>query len=313
MKPFFSVVIPLYNKENHIYNTIKSVLNQSFKDFEIIIVNDGSTDKSIDVISTIVDNRIEIIDKKNEGASKARNIGIQNAKSDYVALLDADDIWYPNHLQNLKHLIECFPGCGLYCSGYEISYYNKKIVGFKFYGIVDTYEEIVSDYFTSSRPGSIASSSSVAISKKIIQRHGYFDTDIKSGQDTEFWIRIALHEKVAFKSEISVRIIISEYGNHLSLSNKRIDKLKILERFKKSEVTNKSLKGYLDVIRFALAMDRKMSGDILNFVKIVKDIDLTNLNVKQQLILKLPGFAIRLLKRFQLFLIKHNIYLTPFK
>jgi glycosyltransferase involved in cell wall biosynthesis len=120
--PFYTIIIPLYNKEAHIKATLDSVLAQTFENFEVIIVNDGSTDRSMDIISTFKDKRIQIINKKNEGVSTARNLGIKNAKGDFIAFLDADDIWYPTHLEDLKNLIAHFPNCGLYCTAYETYY-----------------------------------------------------------------------------------------------------------------------------------------------------------------------------------------------
>ncbi|QYS89019.1 glycosyltransferase family 2 protein [Flavobacterium davisii] len=89
----FSVIIPLYNKENYIYNTLTSVIDQSYSNFEIIIVNDGSTDKSLEIIQNINDSRIRIFNQQNKGVSSARNLGIKNAKGTLIAFLDADDLW----------------------------------------------------------------------------------------------------------------------------------------------------------------------------------------------------------------------------
>ena len=88
-----SVVIPLYNKEKYIKRAIESVLNQTFQKFEIIVVNDGSTDKSAEIVQNIKDPRIRLINQKNAGVSAARNRGIQEAKYEYIAFLDADDFW----------------------------------------------------------------------------------------------------------------------------------------------------------------------------------------------------------------------------
>ena len=309
----FSVVISLFNKEGYIKNTLDSVFKQSFKDFEVIIVNDGSTDRSIEVVSTFTDKRLKILNKKNEGASTARNLGIQAAKYEFIALLDGDDIWYPNHLENLKKLIGNYPKCGLYCTAYETLYYNKKIVKGKFLEIDDSFNGIVSDYFTSSLVNSMASSSSVAIPKMIFKNYGKFDTNIRSGQDTEFWIKIALNENVAFTSNISARIIISDQGNHLSQSDKRNDRLMVLHRFKEDEENNASLKKYMDINRFSVAIERKMNKDKQSFRAIVRDIDLSNLNTKQKILLKLPRLALYSLKKFQEFLIKQKLYLTAFR
>ncbi|QYS90674.1 glycosyltransferase family 2 protein [Flavobacterium covae] len=89
----FSVIIPLYNKENYIYNTLISVINQTYTYFEIIIVNDGSTDKSLEIVKNINDSRIKIFEQNNKGVSSARNLGIKNATGSLIAFLDADDLW----------------------------------------------------------------------------------------------------------------------------------------------------------------------------------------------------------------------------
>lgn len=97
-KPYFSVVIPAYNAANHIKRTLESVVQQSFSDFEIIIVNDGSTDNTTAVIKEMADSRISIIEIENSGVSVARNTGIRQAKGKYIAFLDSDDIWHPDRL-----------------------------------------------------------------------------------------------------------------------------------------------------------------------------------------------------------------------
>ena len=98
-----SIVIPLYNKERAIINTLQSVLAQTYTDCEIIIVDDGSTDNSLNVvhkrISELENERIRVIHKKNGGVSSARNRGIKEAKGEYVALLDGDDLWEPTFLE----------------------------------------------------------------------------------------------------------------------------------------------------------------------------------------------------------------------
>ena len=103
--PLFSVIIPLYNKELIIEHTIRSVLSQSFTNFEVIIVNDGSTDHGMDIVYTIIDPRIVLIEQENGGPSKARNTGVRNAKGEWVLFLDADDELFPNALSVFSELI----------------------------------------------------------------------------------------------------------------------------------------------------------------------------------------------------------------
>ena len=110
MKPYFSVIIPLYNKENFIENTIKSVLNQSFTDFELIVVDDCSTDRSLNIVKEIINNKIRIINHDlNSGLSSSRNTGITNSRGNYIAFLDADDLWKETFLEEILNLINEFP------------------------------------------------------------------------------------------------------------------------------------------------------------------------------------------------------------
>src|SRR5690606_22931002 len=103
------------------------VLNQSFQDFEIIIVDDGSTDDSYKIVSRFQSEKIKLLKQNNQGASITRNNGIDYATSNYIALLDADDLWYNNHLQELKNLIEKFPNAGLFCNNYEVKRHKEFI------------------------------------------------------------------------------------------------------------------------------------------------------------------------------------------
>ncbi|MCX6184716.1 MAG: glycosyltransferase family A protein, partial [Flavobacterium sp.] len=90
---FFSVIIPVYNKEQFLVHTINSVLNQSFTDFELLLIDDGSTDSSPALLNQFTDERIKLISQNNQGVSAARNLGIKEAKAPYIAFLDADDLW----------------------------------------------------------------------------------------------------------------------------------------------------------------------------------------------------------------------------
>lgn len=117
-----SVIIPLYNKQNSIGYTIDSVLAQDFKDFELLIINDGSTDNSLEVINKYTDSRIHIINKKNEGVSMTRNRGVQEASSDLIFFLDADDKIYPDCLSVLMRLYEDYPNADLWSANYEKGY-----------------------------------------------------------------------------------------------------------------------------------------------------------------------------------------------
>ena len=113
--PFFSVIIPVYNKEKYVQAAVKSVLNQTFTDFELIIVNDCSTDNSRKEVSKIISEQIKIIEHhENKGLSASRNTGIKNATGNFIAFLDADDEWKPDFLATIKSLISTFSFSILY-------------------------------------------------------------------------------------------------------------------------------------------------------------------------------------------------------
>ena len=109
-----SVVIPLYNKEKAIARTLASVLNQTTSPAEVIVVDDGSMDNSLQVVQSIKDNRLRVIHKENGGVSSARNRGIREAKSKYVALLDGDDLWDPTFIEEQTKLIADFPDASMW-------------------------------------------------------------------------------------------------------------------------------------------------------------------------------------------------------
>lgn len=113
-----SVVIPLYNKEPIIEKSLFSVLSQDYDDFEVIVVNDGSTDKSAEIVKGISDPRIRLIEQTNGGPSKARNTGVQNAKGEWIVFLDADDEFLPAALSKFHSLIQKYPNVGMFGCSY---------------------------------------------------------------------------------------------------------------------------------------------------------------------------------------------------
>jgi len=125
-KPLFSIIIPLYNKEKYIKRAINSIFQQNVENFEVIIVNDGSTDNSLSVCKTFLDNRIKIFNRKHEGVSCTRNYGIKKAKGKYIIFLDADDKWNNNFLKEIIYLQKKYPKINIFATGFETIYSNKK-------------------------------------------------------------------------------------------------------------------------------------------------------------------------------------------
>jgi len=310
--PLISVIIPLYNKEQFIEATLLSVLNQTFSEFEIIIINDGSTDKSVTIINDIDDKRITLYTTKNKGVSYARNYGISKANTDLIAFLDADDLWEPNHLENLHTLYTNFPNCGLYATNYHKQFFYGKKIKTHFNGVSKDHFGIIDDYFLASTSDSIAWSSAVMIPKKIFHELGGFDEAMRSGQDTDLWIRIALNKSIAFSAVASSNKIILEPEYHLSYSSNRIDRLKLFENFKDLDTSNISFKKYMDLNRFSVAMERKIAGDSSSYRQLKKDISLNNLNQKQRILLLSPRTVIVFIKKLQLQLLQFGVYITSY-
>ena len=195
-----SIVIPLYNKEKQVANTLQTVFNQTFQDFEIVIVNDGSTDKSIEEVEKFNDLRIRLIYQENAGVSAARNRGIQESKYDYIALLDADDEWYPGYLQEQVNLIYNYSECSVFACAYEFKTYKGELKPIKLdkipfssqTGILTNYFEIAS----CSHPP--LWTSAVVVEKKAILSVGGFPVGIKSGEDLLTWACLAARYSIAY-------------------------------------------------------------------------------------------------------------------
>lgn len=295
MAPFFSIIIPLYNKANHIQDALKSVLAQSFQNFEILLVNDGSTDASLVNATSIDDARIKIFTIENKGVSNARNYGISKAASEVMVFLDADDSWKPNHLDSLKSLNEKFPDCGMWATAYEYIF-DTKTISSDYYKIPKTskWSGIINDFFESSIVNCIASSSSVMISKKVFDAVGGFNPIYNSGEDIDLWIRIALKYNIAFTSTVSVVINMTAENQATKKSINTRNHLDF-ETFNEEEKTNQNLKRYLDLNRFSIAIQHKLAGNHILAREMITKIDLNNLNAKQQFLLQMNT---PILKRF---------------
>lgn len=194
-----SVVIPLYNKALHIERAINSINNQSFQAKEIIVIDDGSTDSSVDVVKQINNPLVRLIQQKNAGVGAARNRGVKEAKFDLLAFLDADDEWKPNFLLHIKRLINNFPDSGAYATSYEIIEPNNSITYPKLIGIPTVpWIGVMPNLFELMQFGSPFFPSSVVIPKNVYLTLGGFPEGIKQGEDRILWIRLGLEYPIAF-------------------------------------------------------------------------------------------------------------------
>ena len=202
---YISVVIPLYNKQNAIAATLQSVLAQTYTNYEIIVVDDGSTDGSAEVAeATLLASRLSplafrLIRKSNGGVSSARNRGIQEAKYDYIALLDGDDLWDEHYLEEQVKLIEDFPEAKMWGVNYAFVKYG---ITTKYnQGLVEGFRGYVKKYFET-KHGDLYCSSSVVIRKDAFEITGCFDERIAYSEDLDMWYRIILHYPVVFYDKV---------------------------------------------------------------------------------------------------------------
>ena len=218
--PTISVVIPLYNKAQHIERTIKSVLSQQVEVSEIIVVDDGSTDNGADVVKNLAVENLVLIQQVNQGVSVARNIGVSVATSDYVAFLDADDQWLPFFTQEIQGLITRFDDCGMFATRYQCVEGEEQLVDAKI--LLDSVNPDgyrLNNYFEVASRGDLPFMvSSVVVSKAYFEHIGGFPVNEPMGEDQDFFANAALQGGIAYSPNIHVHY-------HRDASNRAMDAL----------------------------------------------------------------------------------------
>ena len=195
MKPRFSIIVPLYNKAPYVRKALESILTQSYKDFECIVVDDGSTDGSLNVVQSlkIEDRRLKILTQSNSGVAVARNNGVAASKGEYVCFLDADDWWEQTYLEEMDRLINEYTDAGLYgCDYYYVKNGKKKIYPKKAEGYID-YCKV----YTDCKAMPIHPNGAI-IPRNVYDELGGFDSQIKMGEDFILFMQIVFKYKVAF-------------------------------------------------------------------------------------------------------------------
>jgi glycosyltransferase involved in cell wall biosynthesis len=203
MNKKISVIIPLLNRGSYISRAIKSVLNQTMRDFEIIVIDGGSEDNGPKIVKDFHDSRISFLVQTGKGVSNARNEAVSFTKNDFIAFLDADDEWLPNHLKTMERLIEKYPAAGMYATAYKIHTKEGKIVSADYKFIPNPpWEGLLPNYFKSGALGyGPVLCSVVIIPKKIFYEFKGFPDGYWFGEDMDLFGRIALKYPVAFSHE----------------------------------------------------------------------------------------------------------------
>jgi glycosyltransferase involved in cell wall biosynthesis len=197
-----SVVIPLYNKGPHIADTLNKVLAQTVAPLEIIVVDDGSTDHGPSVVKGYAEQGVRLIQQANQGVSAARNAGVAHARSSYVAFLDADDEWLPEHIEQLTRLIQRYPDAALFSTAHQIRRDGHLIQPRLAFPI--GWSGLVEDFFVSYANGlSLVNSSTACVRKDALESVGGFPLGVKRGEDVITWVKMALAHPVAHASVVT--------------------------------------------------------------------------------------------------------------
>lgn len=200
----FSVIIPLYNKAPYIEKAIRSVTAQTCRDFELIVIDDGSKDGGFETAKKLLDVLTPPLGgwgatcQSNQGVSVTRNNGVKLAKYDYIAFLDADDWWAPTYLEEMKNLIAQYPEAGIYGSCYYKVKNGKHIQAN--IGVPEGFQQGLINYFqvyakTLWMP---LWTGATVIKKNIFHENNGFKPTLKLGEDFDLWVRVALKYPVAF-------------------------------------------------------------------------------------------------------------------
>ena len=200
-----SVVIPLYNKKRTISRAIESVLAQTKLPDEVIVIDDGSSDGSGEVVEGIRNHRLKLVKQENRGVSAARNRGVALSKGNFIAFLDADDVWKPIFLEIMHDLIKRFPKAGAYLTNYEVVNYlgarqvlhNNILADGGYAGLINFFKVGF---------GGCVTASSIVLQKKIFLEVGGFPEEEHMFEDYDVWVRVALRYPIAWSREISCTI-----------------------------------------------------------------------------------------------------------
>ena len=219
-----SVIIPVFNGEKTIEETINSILNQTFKDIEIIIINDGSTDATLEIIKNISDSRIKIFSYPNAGLSASRNRGIDRAKGEYISFIDADDLWTPDKLELQWQALQSNPQAAVAYSWTdyidESSKFLKSGRRIKING--DAFSKLLITNF-------LENGSNPLIRQEALEIGG-FDESLAAAEDKDMWLRLAANYEFACVEKPQILYRTSTTSMSTNLKRQEIASLKVIER-----------------------------------------------------------------------------------
>lgn len=297
----FSVIIPLYNKGPYVQKAIQSVLDQTFKDYEIIVIDDGSTDDSYEIAKAVLDGTLvknQLVQQVNAGVSTARNNGVTLSTGDYICFLDADDWWASTFLEEMDGLIRDYPDAGIYGTNYYYVKNGKERVCVKgaetgFINYCRVYSMGMSMPLTSI---------SVCIPRNVFNKLCGFKTHLKLGEDFDLWIRIALNERVAFLNKPLAyynQDVDSVWRGIGHLLNPKFHMLWNLDYLSGEEVTNFDYKQLIDNLRTSSLMRYYLSQEYREKARQeLKKVDWEKQPERVRKLYKMPIFILMIRRAF---------------
>lgn len=288
----FSVIMPLYNKAPYVRKAVESVVAQTYKDWELVVMDDGSTDGSGEIVKSINDRRVRLVRQDNAGVSAARNRGVAESAAPHICFLDADDWWEPTFLEEMTQLIERHPDAGIYGTGYYIVKNGRKRVAP--IGIDEGFAEGEINYCqvyarTLCMP---LWTGAVCIPRDIFHKQGGFPINIKLGEDFLLWLRIAMKHKTVLLnkplSNYNQDVDIAFRGTH-HLHPPEKNMLWRLEEYELLEETNADYKQMIDNLRTYSLMNYVLDKQYRNAARIeLAKVDWSRQPSKTYWLYKLP-------------------------
>ncbi len=274
MNTRFSVIIPLYNKAPYVAKAIGSVLAQSFTDFELVIMDDGSKDDSFaKALESIEGNsNCHLYRQKNAGVSLARNNAVALSQGEYVCFLDADDWWEPSFLEEMSKLIEEFPDAGIYGTSYTIVNEIKRKTRVAQIGVEEGFEKGYINYCRAYAKTMYMPlwTGAVCIPRRVFEEMKGFPKDVKLGEDFILWVQIALKHKVAFLNRP-----LAYYNQDVDVANRGVGRLHQpkhhmlwnLGFLSEEEKTNPDYKQLIDALRASALLPYLLSKEFHDAAK----------------------------------------------
>ncbi len=310
MKNRFSIVIPVFNKEKYIKETILSVLNQTYDNYEIIIINDASTDNSLKIIEEVISDKAVIINNKNNlGLSASRNIGFEASSDKYVTFLDGDDVWEKNFLKEINELIINFPKESIFGTYYKENYngkilypkinINEKLLGTKF---------VVKNFFEANLRRLIITQSCLVFKKNIFDTVGLYNPEITFAEDIDFYIRCFQNFNLAYSYQI---YHMQRKMVHKSISNSKTDNLNYPLLDKYLGVSDE-LNRFINFYNYCFCRRKKNEGSKKSMIYYRNKIRFRWIGFLKTIVLFLPEFLYTTLLKFKRYLLKKGINISTY-